>query len=101
MNSQNETTIRASNESPTPRVSPSAPADVALRTSLHEITDSLVKFGSIWAEHGLSIGRLALKTTAQSLDNVADVLGQIATAVKAPHGASSQAASTGETTNQS
>jgi hypothetical protein len=61
-----------------------------IRESVTGLTNQAVKLGALWAEHGLTIGRLALKTTAQSLENVANMLGHLAEGMKATERAAEQ-----------
>lgn len=42
------------------------------------LVDAVFELGMAWARYGLVVGKLALKTGAQTLDTTADVLGQLA-----------------------
>lgn len=47
------------------------------------ITDGLVDIGSMWARHGLSVGRSALEASAKTLKATAELLGNIADSFEA------------------
>jgi hypothetical protein len=42
------------------------------------LVSSLVSVGSAWARYGLSVGRAALETSAQTLRTTAEALGKLA-----------------------
>ena len=46
------------------------------------ITESLVNLGAIWAQHGVSVGRLALKTQSAWLRGLSSLLNQVADAME-------------------
>lgn len=49
--------------------------------AVEEVIDSAVGLGRLWARHGLTIGKLALETSATSLGTAARMLASIAEAV--------------------
>jgi hypothetical protein len=61
-----------------------APSD-APHTKSHEaaerIVDSALMLGRLWARHGLTLGKLALETSATTLKTTADLLSAVADAV--------------------
>lgn len=48
-----------------------------------KVVDSAIDLGRVWARYGLSIGKMALETSAQSLKTTAGMLGTIAEAFEA------------------
>lgn len=49
-----------------------------LLDAVEQIAVSALHVGKLWARHGLNIGQEALKTSARSLDQVAEILGSVA-----------------------
>lgn len=45
------------------------------------VVDSALTLGRLWAKHGLTLGRLALETSALSLKTTADLLAAVSEAV--------------------
>lgn len=52
----------------------------AKNEAVEQIVDSAIGLGRLWARHGLTLGRLALETSAVSLGTTARLLGGIADA---------------------
>jgi hypothetical protein len=46
--------------------------------AIHGIVDSIVGLGTVWAQHGVEVGRLALKTQSIWLRNLSGLLNQLA-----------------------
>lgn len=51
------------------------------RPALQDAATALVELGGAWARYGLTIGRMAVETSARSLDVTAKVLGALAETV--------------------
>lgn len=49
--------------------------------AVEQVIESAVGLGRLWAKHGLTIGRLALETSATSLGTTARMLASIADAI--------------------
>lgn len=49
--------------------------------AVEQVIDSAVGLGRLWAKHGLTIGKLALETSAASLGTTARMLASIADAI--------------------
>ncbi len=49
----------------------------AMHTQLSRLVDEGVGLGKLWASHGLTLGRLALETSARTLSVTATVLGDL------------------------
>lgn len=49
--------------------------------AVEQVIDSAVGLGRLWAKHGLTIGKLALETSATSLGTTARMLASIAEAI--------------------
>lgn len=52
----------------------------AKHEAVEQIVDSAIGLGRLWARHGLTLGKLALETSAISLGTTARLLGGIADA---------------------
>jgi len=57
------------------------PAEIQtpLTDTANQALDNLVSVGRLWAAHGLSIGRSALKASARTLEMTAETLAEIET----------------------
>lgn len=86
---QNET---ASSTSPA-----SATTDATKRT-FETLLTTLVDVGSMWAVHGLKIGKMALATSAETLGKTAAALDTIATELEKKHATAAPAAEEPPTT---
>mgnify|MGYP006928186186 CR=1 FL=1 len=67
----------------TPEVIDAIPVDDQKDPSTHdpeldEIVEDLVGIGRMWANHGLTIGRMAMKSSAKTLEVTSGVLEKIA-----------------------
>lgn len=49
--------------------------------AVEQVIESAVDLGKLWARHGLTIGKLALETSATSLGTTARLLASIADAI--------------------
>ncbi len=58
--------------------------------AVEQAIDGVVDLGKLWARHGLTIGKLALETSATSLGTTARLLANLADAI-APHDAAPEA----------
>lgn len=58
----------------------SGTSDAKKNEAVEQIVESAVGLGRLWARHGLTLGRLALETSAISLGTTARLLGGIADA---------------------
>jgi head-tail adaptor len=47
------------------------------RASVDSIIENLIDIGAVWARYGLTVGRAALETSAKTLGNTAEVLGEL------------------------
>ena len=52
---------------------------------IDDIVQDLVGLGRMWARHGITLGKMALKSTATTLNVTSDVLGRIASRVGSKH----------------
>lgn len=76
--SQNEQTL-PSTETRTDRAAHARTAEATER-----VVGSAVELGRVWARYGLSIGKMALETSATSLKTTATLLGAVAEAFESP-----------------
>ncbi len=53
--------------------------------AVEQVVDSAVELGRLWAKHGLTIGKLALETSAISLGTTARMLASLADALAPEH----------------
>jgi hypothetical protein len=67
----NEITSTESTESQTPKTD----------AAVEQLVESAVGLGRLWARHGLTIGKLALETSATTLGTTARMLANIAEAI--------------------
>ncbi len=51
-----------------------------------DLVDAVVDIGASWARYGLSVGKLALQTSARTLETTAAVLGDLAKSFEQPAG---------------
>lgn len=70
-------------EETTTTVSETTPTAAARNEAVEQIVDSAIGLGRLWARHGLTLGKLALETSAISLGTTARLLGGIADAFAA------------------
>lgn len=47
-------------------------------TQTQSIVDAVLDLGAAWARYGLVVGKLALKTSAKTLESTANILGSLA-----------------------
>ena len=52
--------------------------------AVEQIVDSAVELGRLWARHGLTLGKMALETSATSLGTTAKLLAGLADALTPP-----------------
>lgn len=62
-----------------------APATETAKHLVDNVLHTLVEVGSMWAVHGLRIGKMALTTSAETLGKTAVVLDTIATELQKKH----------------
>jgi len=53
--------------------------------AVEQVVESAIDLGKLWARHGLTIGKLALETSAVSLGTTARMLANIADALAPQH----------------
>jgi hypothetical protein len=72
-----------SNEIETTSVSETEKTEREAKTdaAVEQVIDSALGLGKLWARHGLTIGKLALETSAQSLGTTARLLSSLADAI--------------------
>lgn len=52
--------------------------ETSTTTQAEKLTESLFALGAAWARYGLSVGKLALETSAKTLEGTSKVLGHLA-----------------------
>lgn len=78
---RNEATVIPSAEVPTGEASEASKTKTD--AAVEQVVDSAVELGRLWARHGLTIGKMALETSAASLGQTARMLAGIADALSA------------------
>lgn len=78
---RNETTVIPSTEVPSAEAS--SESKTKTDVAVEQVVDSAVELGRLWARHGLTIGKMALETSAASLGTTARMLAGIADALAA------------------
>jgi hypothetical protein len=71
---------RAMTEETTVTVTETAKISDAKHEAVEQIVDSAIGLGRLWARHGLTLGKLALETSAATLGTTARLLGGVADA---------------------
>lgn len=67
---------------------PSTHDSAEIAETVERAIDTLFDIGRLWASHGLSVGRGALETSAQTLRTTAELLGELSEKVSDPRASS-------------
>jgi hypothetical protein len=77
----NETVIDAEREASPSDASTQSREAKKSREATERVVDAALQLGRLWARHGLTLGKLALETSATSLKTTAELLAAVSEAV--------------------